>query len=65
MKESNENAKIYYIWKEMLKDKYIKDKEYRYVRDHCLYTGEYRVAAHSVCNLKHSLPKEITINFSE
>ena len=49
----------------MLKDKNIKDKEYRYVRDHCLYTGEYRVAAHSVCNLKHSLPKEITINFSE
>ena len=49
----------------MLEDKNIKDKEYHYVGDHCHYTGEYRVAAHTLCNLKHSLPKEITINFAE
>ena len=29
------------------------------VRDHCNYTGKYRGAAHFICNLKFSIPKEI------
>ena len=37
--------------------------KYCKVRDHCHYTGEYRGAAHSVCNLKYSLPKKIPIAF--
>ena len=41
----------------------MKDKKYRKVRDHFHYTGEYRGAAHSTCNLKYSVPKRIPIVF--
>ena len=61
--ESYENAKICYICKEKFENKYLKDKKYRKVRDHCHYTGEYRGAAHSICNLKYSVPKKIPIVF--
>ena len=40
--ESNQNAKIWYICKEKLENKYLKDKKYRKVRDNSNYTGEYR-----------------------
>ena len=33
------------------------------VRDHCNYTGKYRGAAHSKCNLQYKLPKEIPVVF--
>ena len=46
-------------------DKHSKDKNYRKVRDHRHYTGEYRGAAHSICNLKFRVPKEIPIFFSQ
>ena len=59
----NENAKIYYIYKEKFENKYLKGKTYRKVRDHCHYTGEYRGAVHSICNLKYSVPKKIPIVF--
>ena len=59
--ESYENAQICYICKEKFEDKYLKDKQYRKVRDHFHYTGEYRGAADSTCNLKHSVPKKIPI----
>ena len=38
-------------------------KKYRKVRDHCHYTGQYRGAAHSICNLKYSVPKKIPTVF--
>ena len=50
--ESYENAKICYIYKEKFENQYLKNKKYRKVRDHCHYTGEYRSAAHSICNSK-------------
>ena len=58
---SYENAKTCYICKEKFKNKYLKDKKYPKVRHHWLYKGEYRGAAHSKCNLKHSVPKKILI----
>ena len=38
-------------------------KRYCKVRDHCCYTGEYRGAAHSICNLKYSVPKKVPVVF--
>ena len=61
--ESYENAKICSTCKEEFENKYMKSKKYRKVKDHCHYTGEYRGAAHSVCNLKYSVPKNIPIVF--
>ena len=61
--ESYENAKICYICQEQFENKYFKNKKYRKVRDHCHYTGEYRCDAHSIRNLKYSVPKKIPIVF--
>ena len=57
--ESYESATICYIYKVKFENKYIKEKKYRYVRDLCYYTGEYRGAANSICNLKQSLPRKV------
>ena len=45
------------------KFKYLKGKKYRKVRDSWHYIGECRGAAHSIWNLKYSLPKKISIVF--
>ena len=34
-------------------------KKYHRVRDHCHCADKYRGAAHSICNLKYSTPKEV------
>ena len=39
------------------------NKKYHKVRDHCHYTGKYRGAAHSICNLRYKTSKEIPIVF--
>ena len=38
-------------------------KQMQKVRDHCHYTGKYRGAAHSICNLRYKIPKEIPVVF--
>ena len=54
---------IFYIWKEKFcldKD----DKSYvnrKKVKDHCHDTGKFRGPAHSICNIKYKVPKEIPI----
>ena len=56
--ESSENAKICHICKKYVENKYLKDKKYRKVRDHCYYTGEYIGAAHNIFNVKYSVPSK-------
>ena len=41
----------------------IKIKKQKKVRDHCHYTGKFRGAAHSECNLRYKVPKEIPVVF--
>ena len=65
-KESYENQEVCYICeKEFCTDKNNKKefKSYCKVRDHCHYTGKYRGAAHSSCNLRYKIPKEIPVIF--
>ena len=45
--------------KKILKIDMWKIKNIVKVRDHCHYTGEYRGATHSICNLEYSVPKKI------
>ena len=45
----------------MKENKYVKDKNYCKVRDHCHYMEEYRGAVHSIRNLKHSVPKKVLV----
>ena len=51
------NAKIGYICKEKIENKYLKDEKYRKVRDYRHYAGKYRGAAHGICNLRYNMPK--------
>ena len=65
-KELYEMQKVCYICKKIFStDKNDKNvfKLYHKVRDHCHYTGKFRGAAHSICNLRYKSPKEILIIF--
>ena len=35
--------------------------KYKKVTDNCHYTGKFRGAAHSICNLRYKVPKNIPI----
>ena len=61
--ESYENAKVCYNFQDNFENKYLKDKKYLEVRDDCHYSGEYRGTAHSICNLKYSVPKKTPYGF--
>ena len=65
-KESHESQEICHICeKEFCTDKDNK-KEFKLkqkVRDHCHYTGKYRGAAHSICNLRYRISKETPVVF--
>ena len=51
------------ICKEKFENKYLKDKKYRKVRGIGHYTGEQRDVARNICNLKHSVAKNVSIAF--
>ena len=55
----HENAKICLICEKSFSD----DKNNIKVRDHCHYTGKYRGAAHSTCNLQYKITKSIPVVF--
>ena len=57
--KSYEKQKVCHICKE----KFFNDKSKKNVRDHCHFTGRFRGAAHSECNLRYKVPEEILIVF--
>ena len=60
---SFEKPKICYICGEEFEDKFAKNTKHCKDRDHCHYACKYSGAAHSICNLDYSIPKEITVIF--
>ena len=55
---------VIFVKKNLKINIYLKERKYCKARDYCHYTGEYRGAVHSICNLKYSLPKKFTYSFS-
>ena len=55
--KSYEKQKVCHICKE----KFCDDKNKKKVRDHCHYTGKFRGAAHSICNLRYKVPNELPV----
>ena len=60
-KESYEKPKVCYICEK----EFSTDKKYCKFRDHCHYTGKFTGAAHSICNLRYKIPREIPVVFHD
>ena len=61
-----EKQKVCHICEKKFCDDKNKKREYdlyHKVRDHCNYTGNFRTAAHNICNLRYNVPKKIPIVF--
>ena len=54
--------KVCHLCKKVLSTDY-NNKKYHKVKDRCHYTGEYRGAAHDICNSRYKIPKEIPVRF--
>ena len=54
---------LLYLHKKKFENKFLENKKYCKVRNHCQYTRKCRGAAHSICDLKYSIPKIISIVF--
>ena len=63
--KSHEKTNFCQTCKKCLSNKHINDKNYFKVTDHCHYTGKHRGIAHSTCNLKCSIPKEVYVVFHD
>ena len=57
--KSHQDTKVCHICGEKNLKKLSKSVNYKKFRAHCHYTGRYRVAEHSICNLKLHVPNEI------
>ena len=60
---SYHDAKICYICGTRILETFAEDIKYQKVTVHRHYTGKYRGATHSLCNLKFNVPNEISVNF--
>ena len=60
---SHKNARNCYICGKRILKKLSKSINYRKFIDHCYYTGKYRGAAHSICNLKFNVLIEVSVIF--
>ena len=60
IKEYNKAKKCHICFKKLKNNN---DISYRKVRDHCYYSGLYRGAAHSSCNLIYKIPNYIPVIF--
>ena len=61
--KSHQDAKVCYICEKRFLQKITNDKNYQKARDHCHFTGKYRGAAHSICNLRFVFSNEIAVVF--
>ena len=61
--KSYQDAKVRHICGKRILKKLYKIITYQEVRDHCHYTGNYRVAVHSICKVKCNVPNEIPVVF--
>ena len=57
----SESQKVCHIYKRAFCYDKNKKEKYQKVRDHCHYTGKFRGAAHSICNLRYKVPQEIPV----
>ena len=60
-RKSHKEAKKCFICQKCFKKEDKEDFKMRKVRDHCHYTGKYRGAAHSICNLQYRIPSFIPV----
>ena len=60
-RKSHRVAKKCHICIKMFKKEDAGDFKMRKVRNHCHYTGKYRGAAHSICNLQYRIPNFIPV----
>ena len=40
---------------------YDSDRNMQKIKEHCYFTGKFRDKAHSICNFRHSISKEISV----
>ena len=62
-KREKKDARNCYICGKRILKKVTSSKHYGKVRDHCHYTGKYRGAAYSICDLKFNVPNKIPVGF--
>ena len=64
-KEEHQDAKVSCICGKRILKKLSISTNCQEDRDHCHYTGEYRGASHSICNLKLNVSNEIPVVFHD